>query len=198
MPDIGITGGIGSGKTLVSQIFRNLGIPVYYADERARYLMNQDKALVTKIMDFFGPEAFRNGMLNRKFLAEEVFGDEKKREQLNRLVHPAVQEDFRKWKTAWKDKPYRLKEAALLFEAGTYRDLDRTILILAPESLRISRILLRDPHRTTEDAKKIMATQMKDTEKKTLADYVIVNDENRLVIPQVLKIHRELMKDFTP
>jgi dephospho-CoA kinase len=198
MPDkqeglsIGITGGIGSGKTLISRIFRNLGIAVYYSDERARHLMNHDEMLSGQIREMFGPESFLEGKLNREFLASEVFSRKEKLDQLNQLVHPAVQQDFREWKKLHADDPYCMKEAAMLFETGSYRELDKTILVLAPEHLRIQRILLRDPHRSTADVKGIMASQMPDEEKKKLADYTIVNDDSRLVIPQALKIHRLL------
>lgn len=189
---IGITGGIGSGKTLISQIFKNLGIAVYYSDDRARHLMNHDEALTGRIREMFGPESFFDGKLNREYLANEVFSRKEKLDMLNQLVHPVVQQDFREWKKLHEEEPYSMKEAALLFETGSYRELDKTILVLAPEHLRIQRILLRDPHRSTADVKKIMASQMPDEEKRKLADYIIYNDDNRLVIPQVLKLHRIL------
>ena len=189
---IGITGGIGSGKTLISRIFRNLGIAVYYSDERARHLMNHDESLTGQILEMFGPETFIDGRLNREYLASEIFSRKEKLEKLNQLVHPVVQHDFREWKKLHADAPYCMKEAALLFESGSYRELDKTILVLAPEYLRIQRILLRDSHRSTTDVKKIMASQMSDEEKKKLADYIIINDDSRLVIPQAIKIHRLL------
>jgi dephospho-CoA kinase len=195
---IGITGGIGSGKTLISRIFRNLGIPVYYSDERARYLMNYEENLIMEIRKTFGPDSFLKGTLNREYLAKEVFGHKEKLEQLNQLVHPAVQQDFSIWQTRQKHAPYSLKEAALLFETGSYRELDRTILVIAPENLRIERILLRDPHRSDADVKKIIASQMADEDKRKLADYIILNDENKLVIPQVIKIHKSLTGNPNP
>ncbi|MBR9997826.1 MAG: dephospho-CoA kinase [Cyclobacteriaceae bacterium] len=191
--NIGITGGIGAGKTLISLIFKNLGIPVYYADERARYLMNHDDNIAGKIREMFGTEAFLNGTLNRKYLAREVFSQAEKLEQLNRLVHPAVNRDYREWVSRQKNNPYCLKEAALLFETGSYRDLDQTILVYAPEHIRINRILMRDPYRLKEDVETIIRNQMDDEDKKKLADFIIFNDDDRLVIPQVLKIHKMLV-----
>jgi dephospho-CoA kinase len=190
---VGLTGGIGSGKTLVSLIFVSLGIPVYYSDERARYLMNNDHALIEAIIEKFGTRAYLNGSINREFLASEIFNRKEKMEQLNQLVHPVVQQDFRLWVSKQQNNPYCIKEAALIFESGSYRDLDQTILVLAPENLRIRRIVLRDPHRTVSDIRKVIENQMNDEEKKKLATHIIRNDENRLVIPQVLGIHTRLM-----
>jgi dephospho-CoA kinase len=192
--DIGITGGIGAGKTLISSIFKNLGIPVYYADDRAKFLMNHDIKLIHEITETFGPQAFLNGKLNRPYLANHVFENKDKLEQLNRLVHPAVGEDYRQWRKQYLDRPYTLKEAALLFETGSFHELDQTILVYAPLPLRIQRVILRDPLRTKTDIEKIVRNQMPEDEKKKLADHVIYNDDTRLVIPQVLKIHHLLVE----
>jgi dephospho-CoA kinase len=193
--DIGITGGIGAGKTLISSIFKNLGIPVYHADERAKYLMNHDRKLIHEITRVFGPESFRNGKLNRTYLADHVFKNQEKLKELNQLVHPVVRQDYRHWREQFKDSPYTLKEAALLFETGSYHELDQTVLVHAPLALRIQRVLLRDVHRTKSDVENIIDKQMADEEKKKRADYIIYNDDTKLVIPQVLKIHQQL-KNF--
>lgn len=195
--DIGITGGIGAGKTLISFLFKNLGIPIYYADDRAKFLMNHDEKLINKIIETFGPEVFQNGQLNRSYLASHVFENKNILGQLNDLVHPAVLEDYHQWRQEYKDKPYTIKEAALLFETGSYQDLDRTILVYAPLELRIRRVLLRDHQRTKNDIEKIANNQMAEEEKKKLADYIIYNDDTRLLIPQVLKIHRQLIETVT-
>lgn len=192
--DIGITGGIGAGKTLISSIFKNLGIPVYYADERAKFLMNHDKKLIHEIIETFGPQAFLNGKLNRSYLANHVFDNKDKLELLNRMVHPAVGEDYRQWRKQYLDRPYTLKEAALLFETGSFHELDQTILVYAPLQLRIQRVILRDPLRTRTDIEKIVRNQMPEDEKKKLADHIIYNDDTQLVIPQVLKIHHLLIE----
>jgi dephospho-CoA kinase len=195
--EIGITGGIGAGKTLISSIFKNLGIPVYYADDQAKFLMNHDKELIRKITQTFGKEALLDGKINRTYLADHVFGNDEKLDQLNRLVHPVVREDYRQWSEKHQDQPYKLKEAALLFETGSYLELDQTILVYSPLSLRIRRVLLRDAQRTKSDVEKIIEHQMPEEEKKKLADHIIYNDDTRLVIPQVLKIHRQLIEAAT-
>jgi dephospho-CoA kinase len=190
---VGITGGIGSGKSTVAKIFSILGIPVYYADDRAKWLMANDRELKNKISAAFGLESYlEDGSINRAFLASQVFSDEEKVKTINALVHPAVKMDFETWVNQQKT-PYILKEAALLFETGSYRDLDKTINVSAPLKIRITRILLRDTHRTMEQIHDIIDKQLPDEEKNSLADMVIKNADNKLLIPQVLKIHQELI-----
>lgn len=189
---IGITGGIGSGKTTVSRVFSVLGIPVYYADDRAKWLMENKSEVIHGISALFGKEAYSAGKLNRSLISSKAFHNPALLEQLNALVHPAVGKDYADWHLSQTNVPYTLKEAALLFEAGSYKDLDKTILVLSPENLRIRRIIKRDPFRTQEDIKAILERQMKDDEKQKLADYSILNDEAHLIIPQVIKIHGEL------
>jgi dephospho-CoA kinase len=189
---IGVTGGIGAGKTLICSIFSNLGIPVYHSDDRAKFLMNHKKELKDDIRRTFGKEAFyQDGSLNRNYMAAHVFDDKTNLEKLNRMVHPAVQDDYRHWILKQSDTPYTLKEAALLFETGSYKDLDHTILVYAPLSVRINRILMRDPNRSRTDIEKIIQHQMDEEDKKKLADDIIYNDDSRLVIPQVLELHRQ-------
>ncbi|MDX1667272.1 MAG: dephospho-CoA kinase, partial [Saprospiraceae bacterium] len=145
MLKVGITGGIGSGKTTVSRIFESIGIPVYYADDRAKWLMKNDAQIVRKIKKAFGEEAYTSeGELNRTFLADRVFGDEEQLRRLNRIVHPAVRRDADHWHLNQSGVPYTLKEAALLFESGSYRYLDRIISVTAPRALRIKRVMKRD------------------------------------------------------
>jgi len=189
---VGITGGIGSGKSTVAKFFSILGIPVYYADDRAKWLMANDQELKNKIRAAFGQESYlEDGSLNRTFLASQVFSDEEKVKSINALVHPAVKMDFETWVNQQKS-PYILKEAALLFETGSFRDLDKTINVSAPLKIRITRIMLRDPHRTLAQIHDIIDKQLPDEEKNNLSDYVIKNSDNKLLIPQVLKIHQEL------
>lgn len=190
---IGITGGIGAGKSLVCKIFHQLGAPVYDADSHAKELMTTDGILVSGIKKEFGDLAFfDDGRLNRSYLAEHVFHDEEKLKILNGLVHPRVAVDYAKWMSE-RDFPYVIKEAALLFEAGSDKQLDRIIVVHAPLELRISRVRERDPQRTVEQIKGIVEKQMPDDEKLKRADDIIVNDESALLIPQVLKLHREFM-----
>ena len=190
---VGITGGIGSGKSTVARIFSILGIPVYYADDRAKWLMANDEALKEQIKANFGQESYsETGVLNRALLASQVFSDEEKVKTINGLVHPAVKADFENWANA-KTAPYVLKEAALLFETGSYKDLDKVINVSSPIRIRISRVLMRDPHRNEKQVNDIIDKQLPDEEKNKLADFVIKNTDNKLLIPQVLEIHLQLL-----
>lgn len=189
---VGISGGIGAGKTWVARIFALLDIPIYNADERARWLMAHQKDLKSKIRSAFGaPSYFPDGSLNRKYLAEKVFADPVLTNKINTLVHPAVREDFKEW-VGRQETNYVLKEAALLFETGSFQELDFTIHVTAAESLRIGRIQKRDPQRSRQQIDQIMSKQWKDDKKNELADFILFNDETRLVIPQVLQIHQSL------
>ncbi len=192
---IGLTGGIGSGKSLIAKIFSCLGTPVYDADSRAKKLMNSDSILIDAIKKEFGNSAYQNsGVLNRDFMAAMVFNDEKKLNKLNSLVHPRVKEDNEQWIRENSEKKYLVKEAALLFESGSYKSLDKVIVASAPENVRIERVLQRDPHRSRSELIKIIANQMSEAEKLKRADYVIMNDESQLVIPQVLKLHERFIQ----
>lgn len=190
---IGITGGIGSGKSTVAKIFNILGIPVYSADDRAKWLMSNDPDLKDQIIANFGKESyFEDGSLNRSYLASRVFNDEEKISIINSFVHPAVKKDFEKW-VLNHNSPYVLKEAALLFESGSYKDLDKVINVSAPLKIRINRVLLRDPQRSENQINDIINKQLPDEEKNLKADFVIKNSDNRLLIPQVMQIHQLLL-----
>jgi dephospho-CoA kinase len=190
---IGITGGIGSGKSTVYQIFSALGVPVYDADSRAKSLMTTDGILMSQIKKEFGVLSFRaDGSVDREYLAQAVFNDQEKLEKLNGLIHPRVAEDYNAW-MGKQENEYVLKEAALLFETGSYRVLDKIIVVHAPKELRINRVLKRDSHRTREQVQHIMQNQLSDEEKIKRADFVIMNDESALVIPQVLKLHEQFI-----
>ena len=189
---VGITGGIGAGKSMVSRIFKLLNIPVYDADSRARWLMNHDPGLRKGIIGLFGPEAFTDAGLNRTYIAQQTFSDKTRLNQLNALVHPAVGTDYHTWEKNQKS-PYSLKEAALLYEAGSYQQLNLVIVVSAPEEIRIQRVLKRDPHRTKEDIEAIISKQWSQEKKEELADFIIYNDGGQLVIPQVLSIHEKIM-----
>lgn len=186
---IGITGGIGSGKTVVSKIFNVLGIPLYNADERAKWILANNLEVKEGLIQLFGKEAFQNNQLNRQYISQQVFNDKAKLEKLNALVHPQVGLDFEKWLEGKQQFPYILKEAALLFEAGSYKGLDKIITVYAPLELRIQRVLERDPFRNEEGVKKIMKEQIAEEEKMERADYIIYNDEKKMLIPQVMKLH---------
>lgn len=191
---VGITGGIGSGKSTVARIFSILGIPIYNADDRAKWLMANDPKLKKQIMDHFGSESYsEDGNLNRAFLATKVFADEEKVKIINSLVHPPVRLDFENWSNE-QNSHYVLKEAALLFETGSYKDLDKVINVSCPIKIRISRVLMRDPHRNEKQVNDIIDKQLPDEEKNKLADFVIKNTDNKMLIPQVLEIHNQLLK----
>ena len=193
MLHIGITGGIGSGKSSVCRIFEVLGIPVYYADDRAKWLMNHDRNLKSGIIGLFGEQAYlQNGDLNRKYIGSIAFTDPGKLADLNALVHPAVLRDGFDWQEAQTGVPYTLKEAALLFESGSYKFLDKVITVYAPLELRLERVMTRDG----VDRKTVMdrvTKQMPEEEKLELADYVVYNDGTRSIIGQVMELHRAFL-----
>jgi dephospho-CoA kinase len=188
---IGLTGGIGCGKTTVARVFETLGIPVYYADAAAKRLMNEDPAIRSSLIEKFGKASYTDsGTLNRSYLASLVFEDPEKREFLNQLIHPATIADANQW-LAKQQAPYALREAALLFESGAAEGLDYVIGVSAPISVRIRRVMKRD-QLSEDDVKKRMATQLQDAIKLKLCDFVIINDERVGLLPQVLALHEKL------
>jgi len=189
--DIGVTGGIGTGKTIVCKIFEVLGYPVFYADDEAKKVMMTDDNLIANIKLHFGEEAyFNNGEVNRKLISAIVFKDKKKLNLLNSLVHPATLKAYEHWKNKQRSK-ITLKEAALLFETDTYKLSDYNILVVAPKELKIARVIVRD-NITKEQVIDRMNKQMGDPEKLKLANFVIENDEIQALIPQVLKVEDKL------
>lgn len=190
---IGVTGGIGSGKSTVCRVFETLGAITYYADDRAKWLMQNDDELIKKIKELFGDDAYKDNQLDRVHIASKVFKDQSLLEKLNQLVHPAVGEDVNNWVQENQNAPLLLKEAALLFETGSYKSLDKTILVTAPEDIRIERVVSRDTHRSEKDVKDIISKQMSDQEKSSLADFVIENDGRNSIIKQVMKLYDELI-----
>jgi len=195
MLKIGITGGIGSGKTTICKVFETLGVPVFYADTVAKQLMTSDVILVEGIKDTFGAESyFDNGTLNNKHIAKIVFSNDKELNKLNALVHPAVFRAFDEWDADLpKHLPYSLKEAALLFESGSYEMCDRNILVTAAHTLKIARVTQRD-NVTEQQVLARMDKQFTDRQKLKLADYFIENNENRSIILQVLDLHEQFLK----
>lgn len=189
---VGLTGGIGSGKTTVAKIFEVLGIPVYYADEETKRLMNTDPVIRRNIVKEFGDRAYDDHGLDRSYLASVVFNDEKKLALLNSLTHPATIEHANKWMQQ-QHSPYIIKEAALIFESGSNKHLDYVIGVSAPEEIRIRRVMERDGV-SEEQVRSRMARQMNEEEKIALCDFVVVNDEREFLITQVLSLHAELVK----
>lgn len=190
----GITGGIGSGKTTVCKVFEVLGIPVFYADDEAKKIMITDVLLIDGIKSTFGKASyFEDGHLNNKHIASIVFNNEKELAKLNALVHPAVFRAFDIWENQVDPNvPYTLKEAALLFESGSYRMCDTTILVTAPLSVKLKRVIQRDQI-TAEQVKARMDKQFSDEEKTKMANYIIYNDEEHAIIDQVMLLHKEFL-----
>lgn len=186
---VGVTGGIGSGKSVICKIFHTLGIPVFDADREAKRLMATDAELIVAIRAEFGDEAYHgDGMLNRGYLASQVFNDAERLAVLNGLVHPVAIQAGEVWANN-QDAPYSIKEAALLFESGSFKLNDYTILVTAPEAIRIARVVQRDGV-TPQEVRLRMQRQWPDDQKARLADFTIVNDGSQAVIPQVLALDR--------
>lgn len=189
---VGITGGIGVGKTFVAKIFKTIGMPVYDADTEAKKLMKFHPDIKENLIREFGENTYTNeGELDNKYLAKLVFNNTEKLNKLNAIVHPVVIQHGREWGERQKTK-YSLKEAALLFESGSYRDLDYTILVTAPLDVRIERVMERD-RVDREAVLQRIAKQMPEEQKLKLADFTIVNDGIKALLPQIMEIHKKLI-----
>ncbi|MDF2187744.1 dephospho-CoA kinase [Paraflavitalea sp. CAU 1676] len=188
---IGLTGGIGSGKSTVAKVFEVLGVPLYYADDAARSIMNNDPELREQIIAHFGADMYDHGILNRKKMGAIVFNDPEKLKLINSLVHPATIRDGERWMDR-QTAPYAIKEAAIIFESGTQSQLDYVIGVSAPDALRIHRTMQRDKI-TREEVITRMNKQIQQKIKMMLCDFVIVNDEQNAVIPQVMQLHEQLL-----
>ena len=188
---VGITGGIGSGKTTVTKIFETLGIPIYYADDAAKRLMNEDASIKTQLVQYFGAATYKDGVLDRPCLSAQVFGDKEKLELLNSIVHPVTIADAATWMQQ-QTAPYAIKEAALIFESGMQKELDYIIGVYAPATLRIFRSMKREGS-SKEKVLARMNQQMDEDIKMKLCDTVITNDEQQAVLPQVMVLHERLL-----
>lgn len=191
MLKLGLTGGIGSGKSTVARIFEVMGIPVYYADEAAKEIMNTDKELRWQVIAAFGDEAYTGNILNRKHISSIVFKDKEKLVLLNELVHPATIRAADEWMNK-QTTPYALKEAAIIFESGSDKQLDYVIGVHAPQEIRITRTMQRD-NITRDEVLKRMNNQMDEEAKMELCNFVIQNDERHALIPQVMALHHQLI-----
>jgi dephospho-CoA kinase len=192
MVRVGLTGGIGSGKSTVAHVFEILGIPVYYADKEAKRLMNEDPEIRRQLIQQFGQEAYSDNLLNRRFIAEIVFRDKEKLRLLNSLIHPITIARAEEWMTK-HNAPYVIKEAALIFESGSQEGLDYVIGVSAPLAVRIQRTIKRDGV-TRDEVMARMENQIQESIKMRLCDFVIRNDDEHLVLPQVLALHEKLKK----
>ncbi len=195
---LGITGGIGTGKSVVTRIFRTLKVPVYDADKEARNLVDTNPSIRNEIINLLGDEAFNEGGYNRPWVAGKVFGNDQLLEKLNKIIHPAVANHFKKWVDFNNGQSYAIKEAALLFESGSYRELDEVILVTAPLDIRIERVMARDPHRSRDEIKSIIERQWPENKKLDLADGEVRNGPQDLLLPQVEQIHRRLSDSRKP
>lgn len=170
-----------------------MGVPVYSADERAKWLMESHPRIRQEISDLLGGEAYTDGgKYNAAFVSARVFSDRQLLDRLNAIVHPRVREDTIRWMERYAGRPYVVKEAAIMKKAGEESGLDFVIAVVAPEALRIERVLSRDPHRSPEQVRSIINSQASEAELAAMADFMIINDEKEPVIPQVLKVHRHL------
>ncbi len=191
MLKIGLTGGIGSGKSTVAKVFEVLGIPVYKADDEAKKLMATNPVLIEKIKAHFSNEAYINGQLNKAYISSQVFNNKEKLTLLNSLVHPFTIEDGKKWMSQ-QQTPYAIKEAALIFESGSQAEFDLIIGVYAPMALRIHRAMQRD-HVDKEKIHERMQNQIKEEIKMKLCDEVLINNEQVLLLPQIIALHEKLL-----
>ncbi len=193
MLKIGLTGGIGSGKSYISEIFKHLNISVYVADSRTKELYIENEELKSKMIDAFGQEVYLgSGTINTEYLRKLIFNDNVQLKLVNSIVHPIVMSDFNNWCDERKDEKYVIKESAILFETGLYWQLDKTILVTAQTDIRVERIQKRENVPVEEIKKKIHA-QWTDDDKSKFADFIIKNDDNSLLLPQVLSIHEKIL-----
>ncbi len=191
---VGITGGIGTGKSTVCKIFASMGVPVLDTDSLAKNIAEIDVNVRQQILDTFGNESYDEyGKYNRKFIAPIVFKDAEKLKMLNNIIHPAVIEYSNKWADQHQDKKYVVKEAALMFESGSYKYNDLNIVVNAPKEIRIQRLLSRD-NSSIEDIIRRIESQMSDAERDSMADKIIINDEQHSLIAQVYSLHQEFLK----
>ena len=194
---IGITGGIGSGKTTVCRVFQLFGVPVFEADVRARQLMDEDPELKKALIDLFGEPVYTSGgSLNREMLAAAIFRNNDLRKQVNALVHPAVRKAFYSWLEQNQSFPYVIYEAAILFEGGFHEKMNYSILITAPENQRIARVMQRSGM-TEKMVRERMKSQMPEEEKRQLADLCLENDNTKLILPAIVQIDKKLRTDGT-
>lgn len=192
MLKVGLTGNIGSGKSTLAKVFESLGVSVYKSDQRAKILMNNNIKIKSELVHAFGSKCYQNHQLNTSYISGVVFDDPNKLTLLNSIVHPYVLEDFDSW-SEQQDSPYVIKEAAIMFESGSASLLDKVICVTASKDLRLERVIKRD-NSTVENIEKRMLMQWPQKKKVQASDFIIINNDESLVLPQVLIVHHELMK----
>jgi len=185
---IGLTGGIGSGKSVVSHLLKTMGIPVYIADDESKRITSTDTLIKQQLINLLGEEVYINGALNKNLLAAYIFSDAEHAKIVNEIIHPRVKEDFVKWVAKNSKYPVVAIESAILIEAGFTDEVDIVAMVYAPMDLRLQRLALRDSSSSKEQILKRIQSQMDDEKKKALADFVIVNDEQIPMIPQVIEL----------
>ena len=188
---VGITGDIGSGKTTVSNIFSHLGYKVYNSDERAKYLMETDSNIVKKITDLLGESAYKKGLINKKLISQSIYNDNSLLEKINAIVHPVTINDFNLWVTENKDS-ILIKESALIYQSGSYKELNSIILVEARKDIRIKRVLERDKYRKKEEVLQIINSQKIKNKEDLNPDYILENNGENLLLPKVIHIIEEL------
>ena len=192
---IGITGGMGSGKSTVSKILRHLNYKVYNSDIRGKELIGEVRSIRDQLESIFGDEIFNNNKLDAKALSRKVFKDDSSLQKINSIVHPEVEKDFNSWVASNLNDKYLFKESALLFETGAFRHLDKTILIIADKDLRIKRVLERDVDRSKKEIENIISKQIDEYEASKLADVILYNNQDDLLLPRVIEEIERLFKN---
>lgn len=191
MIKVGLTGGIGSGKTLVSEVFIRLGIPVFNADKEAKVILNSDKETIKQVKQEFGGGIYTDQGIDRKKLASIIFNNSSALQKINAIIHPRVRQYFYEW-IRKQNTPYVIEEAAILFESGANQELDLTINVHADELIRVKRVMLRD-NTTEKEVKSRMKNQMSDKQREKLADYIIYNNGDSMLLPQILELHQHIL-----
>lgn len=194
MLKVGVTGGIGSGKTLICNVFAKLDVPVFNADSIAKSIINYDSEVVLKFKELFGTDIYTDNQINSKKLADLIFNNKEIIQQVNSIVHPKVREYFIEWCEQYQTKPYVIQEAAILFESNAYKQLDFTINVHASEETRLKRVMLRD-NVSEEKVIERMKNQFSDEQRMKLADFTIDNENNTMILPQIINIHNKLIKE---
>jgi len=192
---IGITGGIGSGKTTVSEIISHLGYKVYNSDARAHEIINENKLIKNKLTESFGSDLYEGSTLNKDYVSKLIFNDESAKLKINSIVHPEVINDFNNWVKENHVEKVLFKESALLFESSSYKGLDKVIYVYSDRKIRIERVKKRDPHRSRNEIEKIIQNQISSDEANKLTDYKLVNDQKKLLLPKVVKLLDDIHKD---